>query len=358
MALHLISQSSIASLTTPCTQHNPLRKSQKDGAVSALAIPLQPLSPLPARNTILCESLKRWRCICSHNSTSSLTTPCTKHNPLRKSQKNGAVYMLSQFHYSLSRHSLHVTQSFKKVSKRWRCICSRNSSTASLTTPYMQHNPLLKSQKDGAASALAIPLQPLSPLPARNTFLYEIFKKMALYLLSQFLHGISHNSLHATQSFTKDSKRWRCIYSRNSSTASLTTSYIQPTILHQSLKKMALHLLSQFLYCLSHHSLHATNNPLQKSQKDGAASALAIPLQPLLSLPVRNTVNTKVTNRVRCIWFCNSSTASFTIPYRKTMNFTEMKKSGRGHRVQWQKPFFYTKPLVFQENSSRKNYCN
>ncbi len=35
--------------------------------------------------------------------------------------------------------------------------------------------------------------------------------EMALYLLSQLLHGISYHSLHATESFTKFSKRWRCI---------------------------------------------------------------------------------------------------------------------------------------------------
>jgi hypothetical protein len=35
--------------------------------------------------------------------------------------------------------------------------------------------------------------------------------EMALYLFSQFLHGISHHPLNATQSFTKVSKRWRYI---------------------------------------------------------------------------------------------------------------------------------------------------
>jgi hypothetical protein len=120
---------------------------------------------------------------------------------LYESLKKMALHLLQQFLYSLSHYSL-----------------------------YTQHNHLRKSQKDGAASALAIPLQPLSPLHECNTIFYESLKRwLALYLLSQFLY----------------------------STASFTAPYMQPTILYESLKKMALYLLSQFLYSLSHHSLHA-----------------------------------------------------------------------------------------------------
>ncbi len=134
---------------------------------------------------------------------------------------------------------MHATQSFTKASKRWRCICSRNSSTASLTTPYMQHNPLQKSQKDGAVSALATPPQPLSPLPTSNTILYESLKKMAKHLLSQFLYSLYHHSLHAT-----NNPLW-------------------------SLKKMALHLLSQFLYSLSHYSLQKNTISFTEMNKSG-----------------------------------------------------------------------------------------
>jgi hypothetical protein len=107
-----------------------------------------------------------------------------------------------------------------------------------------------------------------------------------LYLLSQFLYSLSHHSLQATQSFTKVSKRWRCICSRNSSTASPTTPYMQHNPLRKSQKKMALHQFTQCLYCFSHHSLLATNNPLRKSQKDGTVTAHAIPLQRLSPLPI------------------------------------------------------------------------
>jgi hypothetical protein len=179
-----------------------------------------------------------------------------------------ALYLLLQFLHSLSHHSLHATKSYAKVPKRWRCICSRNSSTASLPTPCKQHSPLRKSQKDGAVSALAIPLQPHSPLPASNAILYESLKKMALNLLTKFLYSLSHYSLHATQSFTKVSKRWRCICSRNSSTAFLT----------------------------SHHSLHATLSFVE------------------------------VLKRWRCICSHNSSTASLTTPARNTILYESVKK--------------------------------
>ncbi len=163
MALHLLSQFlySISHHSLHST-NNPSRKSQKDGAASALAIPLQPLSPLMHATQSFTKVSRRWRCICSRNSsTASLTISCTQHNQ-HESLKKMALHLLSQFLSSLSHHSLHPAQSFTKVSKRWRCICSRYSSTASLTTPYMQHNHLRKSQKDGAVSALPIPLQPLS----------------------------------------------------------------------------------------------------------------------------------------------------------------------------------------------------
>jgi hypothetical protein len=82
-------------------------------------------------------------------------------------------------------------------------------------------------------------------------------------------------------------------------------------------------MLSQIIYSLSHRSLYATNNSLGKSQKDGAVSTLAIPLQPLSPLPARK--HEELTR--------------------------EMKKSGRWHRLQGQKPFstqnhwFYKKIL-------------
>jgi hypothetical protein len=169
---------------------------KKDGAVSALAI-LQPLSQLLHANTILYESpKKRWRCICSRNSsTASLTTPymqATQSSPLPtcntilyESLKKMALYLFSQFLHSLSHHYLHATQSFTKVSKRWRCMCSRNSSTASLTTPYMQATQSFTkvSKRWRAVSALAIPPQPLSPLPKCNTILYKNLKTLALHLL-------------------------------------------------------------------------------------------------------------------------------------------------------------------------------
>jgi hypothetical protein len=99
---------------------------------------------------------------------------------------------------------------------------------------------------------------------------------MALHLLSQLLHGNHHPSLRATQSFTKVSK---------DGAASVLAIPLQPlsplptsnTIIYESLKKMALYLLSQFLYSLSNRSLNAINNHLRKSQKDGAVSSVADP---------------------------------------------------------------------------------
>ncbi len=176
MALHLLWQFlySLSHHSLQATQSF-MKVSKKDGAVSALAIPLQPLSPLLARNTILTKVSKRWRCICSHNSsTASLTTPCTQHKHLRKSQKDGAVSALAIPLQPLS--SLPVRNTVNtKVSKRWLWISSRNSSTASLTTPCTQHNHLRK------------------------------YKKMALHLILQ-LHSLSYHSLNATQSFEKVKK--------------------------------------------------------------------------------------------------------------------------------------------------------
>jgi hypothetical protein len=193
MALHLLSQFLYSLSHHSCTQHNHLRKFQKDGAASALAIPLQHLSPLPTFNQqSFTKVSKRWRCICSRNSSTASLTTHARNTIIYESIKKMALHLLSQFLYSLSHHFLYATQSTRKF------------------------------KKDGAASALAIPLQPLSPLPAPSTIIYESLKKMALYLLSLFLYSLSHYSLHATQSFTKVSKRWRCICSPNSSTASLT----------------------------------------------------------------------------------------------------------------------------------------
>ncbi len=151
--------------------------------------------------------------------------------------------------------------------------------------------------------------------------------EMALNLLSQFLHGISYHSLQATQSFTKVSKRWRCICSHNSSTSSFTTP------------------------CRQH-------NPLRKSQKDGAAYALANHLQPLSPLSICNQqFFRKVSKRWCCIYSCNSSTASLTTPrtqtrraYQRDEEIWEVAPITRTETI------FYTKPLVLQENSQRKNY--